>query len=157
MNANLMPTGPTSARARAVLCLGAAALSVGAATGLWELLASQAPGTPLYLGMLPGPIERLRREAFDVGILLWIATLLLGDRDLPRRVLAWWTAGTFLVLGTGLYAAACGMTGVQMSDLRPDASWVFWGKLLGRGLLFAGFVALLLRVLQRPVSGRPDG
>lgn len=138
---DLPPIG--ASRARAVLRLGGCVLAAAAAAGVWEVLASQAPGSMLYLGVLPGPIERLRREAFDVAVLLLIGGLLLGDRALPRPFLTGLQAGAGLVLCAGLYAAAAGMTGVQMTDdLRPDAGWVFGGKMLGRALLSAGFLGL---------------
>lgn len=143
------PTPIGAHGARVVLRLGACVLLTAAAAGVWEVLASQAPGSLLYLGVLPAPIERLRGEAFDVGVLLMLAGLLVGDRQLPRHVLIWLLAGTVLVLGAGFYAAAAGMTGVQMSDLRPDASWVFGGKMLGRALLLAGFVRLAYQALFR--------
>ena len=46
-----------------------------------------------------------------------------------------------------VYAALTGMTGVQMTDLRPDATWLFGGKLLGRGLLCAGLANIGLKSL----------
>jgi hypothetical protein len=130
-----------------VLRLGSALLLVAAAAGLWEVLASQAPGSVLYLGVLPAPVERLRAEAFDFGVLLLIAGLWLGERDVPRRVLVWLGVGSVLVVLAGLYAAATGMTGMQMIDLRPDATWLFGGKLLGRGLLCAGLASIAWKQL----------
>jgi hypothetical protein len=99
--------------------------------------------------MLPAPIERLRVEAFDYGVLLVLAGLVLGQRALPRRVVLILSLGALLALGTGLYAAATGMPGVQLRDLRPDATWVFLGKLLGRGLTLLGVVVIGWRVLGR--------
>jgi hypothetical protein len=121
-----------------VLRLGGALLLTATAVGVWEVLASQAPGSILYVGVLPGPVERLRNETFDFGVVILIAGLLLGDREVPRRVIVWLALGSVLVVFAGLYAALTGMTGVQMTDLRPDATWLFAGKLLGRGLLCAG-------------------
>jgi hypothetical protein len=100
--------------------------------------------------MLPAPIERLRGDAFDYGTLLLIAALLLGERHLPRRVHVGLALGAALLLLSGLYAALAGMPGVQLSDLRPDATWVFMGKLLGRGLLALGLADIGWRVLRRP-------
>ena len=119
-------------------------------TGIWEWLAGQAPGTPLYIAMLPAPIERLRAEAFDFGVLFVIAALALGERALPRRVLFWLALGALLTLGSGLYAAATGMPGIQLRDLRPDATWVFAGKLLGRGLCLWAVADIGWRVLGPP-------
>ena len=141
---------PDHANARlVVLRLGALLLLIAASAGAWEVLASQAPGSPLYLGVLPGPIERLRHEAFDFGVLIVIAGLLLGDRSLPRRVLLWLAIGALLTLAACFYAAITGMTGVQMTDLRPDAGWLFGTKLLGRALLCAGLGSIGLRTLIR--------
>src|ERR1700712_1427192 len=56
MTRSCMPD-QTSAR-WVVLRLGGALLLIAASAGAWEVLASQAPGSPLYLGVLPGPIER---------------------------------------------------------------------------------------------------
>jgi hypothetical protein len=136
-----------SGSAFSVLRLGGALLLVAAAAGVLEVLASQAPGSVLYLGVLPGPVERLRAEAFDFGVVLLIAGLLLADRDVPRRALIWLGVGSVLVVLTGLYAALTGMTGVQMIDLRPDATWLFGGKLLGRGLLCAGLASIGWKLL----------
>ncbi|HET8936262.1 MAG TPA: hypothetical protein VFN67_22620 [Polyangiales bacterium] len=129
---------PNTGSARMVLRLGGALLLTATAVGVWEVLASQAPGSILYVGVLPGPVERLRNETFDFGVVILIAGLLLGDREVPRRVIVWLALGSVLVVFAGLYAALTGMTGVQMTDLRPDATWLFAGKLLGRGLLCAG-------------------
>lgn len=133
-----------------VLRLSGVLLLAAAAAGLWELLASQAPGTPLYLGVLPGPIERLRHDAFDFGLLLALAGFLTGARELPRWLLTSLALGSALLLLAGLYGAACGMPGVQLTDLRADASWLLGVKLLGRGLLIGGlahiaWVALVKR------------
>jgi hypothetical protein len=125
-----------------VLRLSGALLLAAAVAGVWELLASQAPGTPLYLGILPAPVERLRHDAFDYGVLLAIAGLLLGDRAVPRRVLIWLGVGSVLVLIAGVYAAAAGMPGVQLTDLRADAPWLFGTKVLGRGFLIAGLMTI---------------
>lgn len=133
-----MPIPASSARV--VLRLGGALLLAAGAAGVWELLASQAPGTPLYLGVLPGPVERLRHDTFDFGVLLSIAGLLLRDHALPRRVLIGLGLGALLVLVAGVYAAAAGMPGVQMIDLRADAPWLFGAKVLGRALLIAGLL-----------------
>lgn len=135
------------ASARAVLRIGGCVLIAAALAGTWEWLAGQAPGSPLYIGMLPAPIERLRAEAFDVGTLLLLAGLVLGPRSLPRRVLWWLAIGALLLLGSSLYAAATGMPGVQLRDLRPDATWIFFGKALGRGLCLLGLADIGWRVL----------
>jgi hypothetical protein len=152
MTRSCMPD-QTSAR-WVVLRLGGAMLLIAASAGAWEVLASQAPGSPLYLGVLPGPIERLRHEAFDFGVLCMIAGLLLGETSVPRRVLLWLGIGAVLALSASLYAALTGMTGVQMADLRPDAGWLFATKLLGRALLCAGLASIALQTLRKPPNQR---
>ena len=135
--------------ARVVLRLAGALLLAAAAAGVWELLASQAPGTPLYLGVLPAPVERLRHDCFDFGVLLAIAGLLLGEREVSRRVLVFLGTGSVLVLLAGVYAAAMGMPGVQITDLRADAPWLFAAKVLGRGLLIGGLLSIGRSVLVK--------
>jgi hypothetical protein len=56
--------------ARTVLRLGCGVLLSAALAGVWETLASQAPGGALYIGMLPGPIQLLRETAVIWGLLL---------------------------------------------------------------------------------------
>lgn len=129
--------------------IGGCVLIAAGLLGTWEWLAGQAPGTPLYIGMLPAPIERLQSDAFEFGTLVLVAGLMVGERTLPRRV-GWWLAlGAALLLASGLYAAVTGMPGVQLRDLRPDATWVFFGKLVGRGLLALGLADIGWRVLGR--------
>jgi len=142
-----MPEAASSARV--VLRLAGALLLAAAVAGLWELLASQAPGTPLYLGVLPAPVERLRHDTFDFGVLLAIAGLLLGERAVSRRVLICLGAGSVLVLLAGVYAAAAGMPGVQIIDLRADAPWLFGAKVLGRALLIGGLLSIGRSVLVK--------
>jgi hypothetical protein len=145
---------PDNASARlVVLRLGAVLLLIAAIAGAWEILASQAPGSPLYLGVLPGPVERLRHEAFDFGMLVMLAGVLLRERDnVPRRVLLWLAIGAGLTLSACLYASLTGMTGVQMADLRPDAGWLFGTKLLGRALLCAGLLSIAFQTLKKPLN-----
>jgi hypothetical protein len=137
------------ASARVVLRIASCVLIVAGFSGAWEWLAGQAPGSPLYIGMLPAPVERLRSEAFDFGVLFLIAGLALGELTLPRRLVVCLALGAALVLGSGLLAAAMGMPGVQLRDLRPEATWVFFGKLLGRGLCVVSLADIGWRVLRR--------
>ncbi|MET0384451.1 MAG: hypothetical protein ABW321_00760 [Polyangiales bacterium] len=147
MNAVSMPV---SASARMILYLGTCVLGAAALAGVWEVLASQAPGSPLYIGMLPAPIERLRSDALWFGVLLWVAGLSAGELTLSRRTRACLWGGSVLVLLGGTYAAATGMTGVQLRDLRPDATWVFIARFGGRLLLSAG----LFEIAWRAISAR---
>ena len=50
---------------------------IAALASVWELLALQAPGSPLYLGMLPGPVTSLRELATMIGLLLFGAGALM--------------------------------------------------------------------------------
>lgn len=141
---------PEAGSARWVSWLGCGVLGLAALAGAWETLASQAPGSPLYIEMLPGPIERLRETAFDFGVLLLLAGLLLRGQSLGA--LATWAlgAGTFLTLATALYAALTGMLGIQFYDLRADAPWLFAFKFLGRALLCGGLARASWLVLRKP-------
>ena len=149
-----------SESARAVLRLGTGVLVSAALAGVWETLASQAPGSPLYIGMLPGPVALLREAAFDWGVSIVLAGLLLGTRAQPRKWFIALQAGVLLTLGSALYAAASGMHGVQARDLRPDATWLFAIKYAGRGLLGVCLLDLARRGLatpRRPAGGAEPG
>jgi hypothetical protein len=107
---------------RRILLGGALGLLLaGALVGCVELLAHQAPGSPLYLGVLPGPIGVLRE------LTLWLGLLLLGADALAARVRvplgltrALLSAAALAVLAQA-YGAAHGMYGLQVKDLRADA------------------------------------
>lgn len=131
-------------RARSILRLACWVLLAAALAGIWEILAAQAPGSPLYLGMLPGPITDLRESALVLGVLLVLGSLISGDQDPGWRWFWVLGAGCVLTLLSGLYGAAMGMHGTQLFDLRADAAWLFLAKQLGRALVFAG----LARVAQ---------
>jgi hypothetical protein len=142
-----MQVGPS---ARKVLQLGCGVLVVAALAGAWETLASQSPGSPLYIGMLPGPIELLRDAALIWGLLIVLAGLLLAERGLGPRWLSLLQLGVALTLGGSLYAAANGMHGIQARDLRPDATWVFFAKNAGRAVLLVCLAAIARQALARP-------
>jgi hypothetical protein len=150
MNARTMHA---RASGRTVLRLGVALLGVAVLAGAWEVLASQSPGSMFYIGMLPAPFERLRSDALTFGTLLWLAGLSIDDRAPSARVVAALIVGACLLLGSGFYAALHGMPGVQLQDLRPDATWVALGKLLGRGCLIFGLVV----VVGPAIAGVPRG
>jgi hypothetical protein len=138
-----------SESARAVLRLGTGVLVLAAAAGVWETLASQAPGSPLYIGVLPGPVELLREAAFQWGVLIVLAGLCLGERAWPRSLFIALQVAVALTLGSAIYAAASGMHGIQARDLRPDAMWLFVIKFSGRAGLTACLVDLARRGLAR--------
>jgi hypothetical protein len=143
----------------AAIRLGVVALMAGALAGLWELLALQAPGTLLYIGMLSGPITALRELAMLLGLLLVAAGLLLpwaSQGREPRVLLAMLYAGALLALVAQTYGAAQGMNGVQLGDLRPDALPLFIAKQGGLLLFAIALLELGRRVLVRPAP-EPDG
>jgi hypothetical protein len=121
-----------------------------ALSGAWELWALQSPGTPLYIGMLSGPIASLRELTTAFGTLLILAGLLMpraGFASEPKLLVAALHLGALLAVGAQLYAALHGMYGDQASDLRPDAFPVFAVKNLGFALLIGPLLELGRRVL----------
>lgn len=135
--------------ARSMLRLGCWVFAAALSAGVWETVASQAPGSPLYIGMLPGPIASLRATAFEFGVLLVLAGMLLGEQDLGRKWFGLLAAGTVLALLAGAYGAARGMHGVQVLDLRADAFWLFLAKLLGRVLAFSALARAAWLALRK--------
>ncbi len=147
---------PFPSYARATLRLALGTLLVAALAGVFEVLASQAPGSPARLGILPGPVQLLRENAFTLGFLLSLGAFLLREAsEAPGveralvRVMISLHVGTLLVLGSALYGAVQGMHGVQMRDLRPDATPLFIAKHLGYTVLLYAFVVLARRLPLR--------
>jgi hypothetical protein len=147
---------PSPAAATLRLALGTLLLATLA--GAFEVLASQAPGSPARLGILPGPVQLLRENAFTQGFLLSLGSFLLreasaapGCERLSRRVAIALHVGALLVLGAAVYGALQGMHGVQMRDLRPDATPLFVVKHLGYAVLLVAFVALARRLPLRAI------
>lgn len=137
-----------------ILRLGAGALLLGGAAAAWELIALQSPGTPLYVGVLPGPIGALRELATTVGLLLVAAALVIPRANhgrLPLRALiALLSLGTVLGLGAQVYGALHGMYVVQALDLRSDAFPLFVIKYGGLSLLALGLIELGRRACFGP-------
>jgi uncharacterized membrane protein (DUF441 family) len=146
-----MPIGECG---KATVRLGVVSLMVAALASAWELLALQAPGSPLHIGVLPGPVTALRELALVVGLLLLAAGLLMpwatGQRGEPRVLTRMLHAGTVLALGAQAYGAAQGMNGVQLGDLRADALPVFVFKQGGLAVLVGALLELGRRVLLAP-------
>lgn len=139
--------------ARASVRLGVVLLMLAALAGGWQLLAQQAPGSPLYIGTLPGPIGALRELATSVGLLLLAAALLMpwaSDQREPWGIVTLLYVGAVLGVGGQLYGAIRGMNGVQFMDLREDARPLFLVKTGGLGLLALGLFEIGRRVLFRP-------
>jgi hypothetical protein len=135
---------------RATLRLGVAVLLVAVLAGSWELIAMQSPGTPLYIGMLPGPIAALRELALSAALLLLGAASLMASLRLepePKLLIAQLHAGCVLALGSQLYAALQGMHGVQLFDLRADAVPLFAAKYSGIALFVVAYFTLARRLL----------
>ena len=142
-----------TATTHALLRLAFALLVVALFAAGWELLARQSPGSSLFLGMLPGPVEALRELATVSGLAL-LATSPFAEaasaRGEPRLLLFLLYAGAAVGFGASLYAAATGMHAVQLGDPRPDALPVFLAKHGGLGLFFG----CLLEIGRRAVFGR---
>jgi hypothetical protein len=135
--------------ARAMLRLAVIVLCTAAGAGVWEVLASQAPGSLLSIGMLPGPIGMLRETALTLGLLLLGATFLVRDVGATRRIVVGIHIAVAITLLAGIYGALMGMHGVQARDLRPDATPLFVVKYLGRLGVFVGLIAVARRALAR--------
>jgi len=143
----------------ATVRLGVVALMIAALASVWELVALQASGSPLYIGMLPGPVTSLRELSTVIGLLLCGAGITMpwasGGRGEPRVLVRMLQVGTVLVLGAQAYGATQGMNGVQLGDLRPDAMPLFVLKQGGLALLLAALLELGRRLLvQPPPAGR---
>src|SRR5262245_16924767 len=112
-----------SAGALATIRLGVVLLMLAAAAALLELLAAQAPGTPLYIGLLPGPVGALRELCSVLGLTLLVAGLLLPRTgwSMPRALVVCLYAGALIGIGAQAYAALHGMFAVQLRDLHPQA------------------------------------
>lgn len=139
-----------------VVRAGVVVLFFAALASAWELFARQAPGSPLYLGVLPGPVRALRELAFALGVLLLAAGALMPwayGAGAPRWVGLALVAGAAFALAGQTYGAACGMYGIQVQDLRADALPMFVAKHLGLLAFASGFAAIGWRVLFRPPPG----
>lgn len=132
-----------------MLRLAVIVLCTAAGAGVWETLASQAPGSPLSIGMLPGPIEMLRETALTLGLLLLGAALLVREAGATRRVVIGIHVAVAITLLAAFYGALTGMHGVQARDLRPDATPLFVVKYLGRLGVLVGLIAIARRALAR--------
>jgi hypothetical protein len=139
---------------KATVRSGVVALMMAALASVWELVALQAPGSPLYIGMLPGPVTSLRELSTLLGLLLIAAGLTMpwtsAGRPEPRGLVRVLQIGTVLALGAQVYGAVQGMNGVQLGDLRPDALPLFAVKQGGLALLLAALLELGRRVLVQP-------
>ena len=131
--------------AAALLLLAAAALA-----GAVELFALQAPGSPLYLGVLPGPLGVLRELALELGLLLLAGDVLAAraPQPLPRRLTRLLSSGAALAVLAQAYGAAQGMYGLQVKDLRADALPMFVAKHLALLAFIVAYALLGMRALR---------
>ena len=144
---------PSLQAGQTIVRAGMGVLVFAALAAAWELLARQAPGSMLYLGMLPEPISALRELAIVLGLLLVVAGMLAGwafGAPPPRWVAVALHGGALLALVAQGYGAATGMYGVQLQDLRADALPVFLAKHLGLLAFSLGFGEIARRVWARP-------
>jgi hypothetical protein len=147
---------PSFEAGRGVVRVGVLVLLLAAVAGAWEVLARQAPGSVLYLGLLPEPVAALRELAVVLGLLLIVAGALCGwafAGTPPAWVRLALCAGALVALAAQAYGAARGMYGVQVQDLRADALPVFLAKHPGLLGFVIGFGELARRVLTRSPPG----
>jgi ammonia channel protein AmtB len=139
----------TPESARVLLRLAVIVLCAAAGAGVWEVLASQAPGSPLSIGMLPGPIEMLRDTALTLGLLLLGASWLVRESGATCGVVIGLHVAVAVTLLAAVYGAVSGMHGVQARDLRPDATPLFIVKYVGRLGVLVSLLAIARRALAR--------
>jgi len=135
-----------SPAARALVRVALALVAVGAAAGVWELFALQAPYTPLRAPQLPGPVAQLRGFCFGEALLLLAAAWLLptwSPRGPSRTFLASLYVGTALSVGALVYGAFTGSLVTQIFDPRPDATPLFAVRAVGHLLLGACLLLVL--------------
>jgi len=144
-----MPSTPAS---RALMRCAFGLLVVAAAASVWSLLANQAPGSPLYLGMLAGPIESVRDSAAVLGLVfIAVASLLpgLAQGRVAMVLVAVACIGATLDLGAGIYAAIHGLHAIQFKDPRSDIAPLVTLKYTGQALLGLCLVEVTRRVWTR--------
>lgn len=125
-------------------------LLLAALAGAWEVFATQAPGSALYVGVVPGPVQALRETALWLGLLIFAAGRLMPELDAtsaPKTLVPALHLGCVLTLGAGTYAAFTGMHGAQLFDLRPDAAPLFLVKHLGLLVVSAALIETARRAL----------
>jgi len=126
-----------SSTTRWFLRLGALSLLVGLGAGVFELMATQAPYTPLHFGVLAAPFSQLRGAAFWLGLFAFVC------------------AGSVLSLSAMAWAAAEGMMAIQVFDPRPGAGWLAIVRLLGQGLVLIAALDVARRLLRRGAQAVP--
>jgi hypothetical protein len=145
----MMPIGPS---ARTMVRTAVVLLVIAGISSIWELLAYQAPGSSLSLGILPGPIAALRNTCTILGVVFIAVAWVMpwaSQPDEPRRMVWLAVAGVVLSVGASFYGALNSMYVIQIVDLRPDAMVLFVVKHLGHLLLGICLIDLARRILFR--------
>ena len=142
---------------RHLLRAGLLLLAAAALAGAIELLALQAPGSPLYLGVLPGPLGEVRVLALALG-LVRLASDVLSARaaePLPKALTRLLSSSAALAVLAQAYGAAQGMYGLQVKDLRADALPLFLLKYAALLAFTVGYGLLGARALRGPSATPP--
>lgn len=148
----------SSRTAERTIKVGVLTLGAGLLASAWEVLAVQVPGSPLYIGVLPGPIGALRELCVMLGLLTLAAGALLprayeGASSRRAGIASLLIAlGVALAITAQIYGAAHGMHGAQSSDLRADARAVFFVRHGGLLLFALGWLDIGIAVLRRPAA-----
>jgi hypothetical protein len=144
---NLSPSAKAAVRLAVVL------LAVAAVASVWELFARQAPGSRFSLGVLPGPISVLRNTTVTLGLIFfavaWVMPWASRPRE-PRLMVRLAIAGAVLTVCANFYGALNSMYGIQITDLRPDVTYLFAVKHFGHALLGLCLLDLARRILFYP-------
>ncbi len=145
--------------ARALVRLAVVLLVVGAIAGVWELLALQAPSSPVHFGELPGPVTQLRNTAVTLSLILfavaWLMPWAAGDRE-PMLFVGAVHVGATVTLGAMIYGAARGLLGIQVIDPIPTATGLFVARIAGEAILFGCLIDFARRILMRPPPAPPE-
>lgn len=115
---------------------------------VWEVLALQAPDSPLHAGVLAGPIAQLRGFAFALGTANLVAALVwprLYADGRGRSVALLLALGALLHVFALTYAALRGLVAVQLLDPRADARYALYGRAVAHALTMWAVALLLAR------------
>lgn len=144
----------SSPPARTLLRFAFGLLVLAAASSVWAVLANQAPGSPVYLGVLPGPIENVRDSATVLALVFlavswWLPTIVIGRA--ATLLVACACLGATLDLSASVFAAAHGLHAIQFKDHRPDVAPLVMLKTVGQLLLGVCLLDVTRRVwFKRP-------
>src|SRR5690242_8786074 len=112
--------------ARALVRLGVVLLVIGVAAGVWEILASQAPGSTWHVGLLSGPVGTLRGTTLWLGVALlssaWLMPWAAPTRE-PRGLVIAVHVGVVMLVIALVWGATTGMYGLQIEDVRDESIW----------------------------------